>query len=518
MNDKILKTLIKSMLGLWLVSWIIGLLVAISALTMPVLSGLLLFGASSGVVLMPPFLIGILALIKVFGRYGELMISHYTIFGQLKNLRVMLFDNFIKFGSKKDFSSSILQHRFIKNVDILNEFVLRFITPMLVMAVSVIIGVAVLGFFGQFWAVFGVLLAVLVVLAGIYLAKPQVIQQSDLTDKRSTVLQDAMPVLTHLVIWGKWTDICQKSMHTSKMLDDSDKKSQGDTLLVVLLVQWILAAVVLSVVLGTYQNSTPLATIVCVLVVFGLYEPIISLASQRTSLGRSALAQNHLNGLISNTATANEPLPAQFYIQSQNLLVGHNNTASIAIDDFSIHRGTPLVIMGVSGGGKSTLMQTIAGEILPIQGDVLVISQNAKSLQNIDKSDIGFLGQQVDIFDQSLRVNLSFGQDIDDDSLYLALQKVNLDTWAKKLPKGLDTPLGEYGQAISGGQARRIALARLLLLPKKILLLDEPFAGLDKPNRDKLWQTLKSHQKNGMLVVISHHKDLDLTDCQVVVV
>ena len=70
---------------------------------------------------------------------------------------------------------------------------------------------------------------------------------------------------------------------------------------------------------------------------------------------------------------------------------------------------------------------------------------------------------------------------------------------------GLNTTLGEYGQAISGGQARRIALARLLLTPKAILLLDEPFAGLDKVSRDKLWQNLIHHQQNGLLIIVTHH-------------
>jgi ATP-binding cassette subfamily C protein CydC len=73
--------------------------------------------------------------------------------------------------------------------------------------------------------------------------------------------------------------------------------------------------------------------------------------------------------------------------------------------------------------------------------------------------------------------------------------------------------LGEYGAAISGGQARRIALARLLLKPRRVLLLDEPFAGLDAPTRAQLWQNVREHQQQNLLIVVSHHQwDMGLCD------
>lgn len=128
--------------------------------------------------------------------------------------------------------------------------------------------------------------------------------------------------------------------------------------------------------------------------------------------------------------------------------------------------------MGVSGGGKSTLLQTIKGEIKPIAGDIWLTGNNINQpLRDFDNADIGFLGQRVDIFNQSLQANLSLGRQLSDDELMMSLHKVNLGDWANSLPQGLNTPLGEYGQAISGGQARRIALARLLLTPKKYCYL-----------------------------------------------
>ena len=75
---------------------------------------------------------------------------------------------------------------------------------------------------------------------------------------------------------------------------------------------------------------------------------------------------------------------------------------------------------------------------------------------------------------------------------------------ARAQPQGLQTRLGEYGAAVSGGQARRIALARLLLKPRALLLLDEPFAGLDAATREAVSAMLLQERAQGLLIVVSH--------------
>ncbi|HBN88877.1 MAG TPA: thiol reductant ABC exporter subunit CydC, partial [Rheinheimera sp.] len=88
-----------------------------------------------------------------------------------------------------------------------------------------------------------------------------------------------------------------------------------------------------------------------------------------------------------------------------------------------------------------------------------------------------------------------------------------LKDWAKNQPQQLDTVLGEYGAAVSGGQARRIALARLLLTNRPMLLLDEPFAGLDPDTTQQVLQALLQRQRNGILVIVSHQR-LDIPQAQ----
>ena len=168
-------------------------------------------------------------------------------------------------------------------------------------------------------------------------------------------------------------------------------------------------------------------------------------------------------------------------------------------------QGIPVLITGRSGAGKSTLLQVLAHELAPQQGSIELNGMDWLALHNTPALT-GYLGQQIDIFDQTLATNLRLGNaDASNEQLWQVLGKVGLKDWARSQPLQLQTPLGEYGQAISGGQARRIALARLLLSPKKILLLDEPFAGLDKKSREALWQMLVQHQQQGILIIVTHH-------------
>ena len=114
-----------------------------------------------------------------------------------------------------------------------------------------------------------------------------------------------------------------------------------------------------------------------------------------------------------------------------------------------------------------------------------------------------------------MAANLRLGKpEATEAELLSALDKVGLLTWLQAQPQGLQTSLGEYGAAISGGQARRVALARLLLKPRRVLLLDEPFAGLDNETRERVWDSVREHQKQGLLVVVSHH-EWDMGQCDV---
>jgi ATP-binding cassette subfamily C protein CydC len=150
-----------------------------------------------------------------------------------------------------------------------------------------------------------------------------------------------------------------------------------------------------------------------------------------------------------------------------------NSTKTVSLH---LKAGDLLWLQGASGVGKSTLLATIAGWLAPASGQIVL---NGTPLQRYPAKQqrqlIGLLPQQVTLFNMSLAANLKLAApDATDQQLLEALTQAQLADWLATLPLGLATELGEYGTAVSGGQARRIALARLLLQNADLLLLDDP--------------------------------------------
>ena len=166
--------------------------------------------------------------------------------------------------------------------------------------------------------------------------------------------------------------------------------------------------------------------------------------------------------------------------------------------------------VGRSGSGKSTCANILAGLVsqTELSENQVQYFLNGESLQNtklFNTADLFYLRQENTIFSDSIRYNLTIGLPrVTDAELTIALKKVGLADWVAQLPQGLDTWLGETGESLSGGQARRICLARLFLRQPKFVILDEPFNGVDKSTADKINDELLQHFKNSKVAVFTH--------------
>ncbi|THF47082.1 MAG: ATP-binding cassette domain-containing protein [Methylophaga nitratireducenticrescens] len=179
---------------------------------------------------------------------------------------------------------------------------------------------------------------------------------------------------------------------------------------------------------------------------------------------------------------------------------------------FELIPGQCLLVTGRSGSGKSTVANILAGlEIpdsftTPYQLLINGIPMRTEQTQAWHKQ-IGYLTQQNSIIAATLYSNLTLGLDeVDEQQLWQALTLVELDDWAKQLPAGLHSWLGDTGSQLSGGQARRLCLARLLLKESKLILLDEPFNGIDAEMAQRIWQRLSPLWQDKMLIVLMHQR------------
>ena len=249
----------------------------------------------------------------------------------------------------------------------------------------------------------------------------------------------------------------------------------------------------------------------------GLTDVLLPLAQSFIALGLSQAARDRLNQLTSEPAKQTEQGAAALTelcsLSLSGLSARHEGALSGPQQvDLQLKAGDVLLLSGPSGCGKSTLLEVLAGEPLDYSGERLL---NGKAYEHWQwRSVIGYLPQQLDIFDMTLAENLRLGQPAaTEQQLWAVLEDVALADWARARPAQLNTTLGEYGAQVSGGQARRIALARLLLAQRPLLLLDEPFAGLDADTREQVLAALLRRQASGMLVIVSH-QPLELEQAQ----
>jgi ATP-binding cassette subfamily C protein CydC len=168
-------------------------------------------------------------------------------------------------------------------------------------------------------------------------------------------------------------------------------------------------------------------------------------------------------------------------------------------------KGSKVVLSGRSGCGKSTLAQILL-RFRNYEGSVTIGGKELSFLPQEElRTMISAVPQQPHILNRTIRDNIMISRpSASKEEMANALYDAVLDEWIAGLPEGLDTVVGEMGSAVSGGEARRIAVARALLKQAEIYVLDEPTEGLDAETERKLLERVCSRMAGKTLILISH--------------
>ena len=173
-----------------------------------------------------------------------------------------------------------------------------------------------------------------------------------------------------------------------------------------------------------------------------------------------------------------------------------------------ITKGSPLLLTGRSGKGKTTIGNLIAGLFYPSSGELMYEGASGKSyLSSKYRAKIGFVTQDIYLFQGTLRSNLTGNRKYADKEIWSALKQVDIFNFVKKIG-GLDTSTLEAGRSLSGGQRRRLGIARALLSGCDILIFDEILSGLDKKNKIAITKLINKLSYKKILIMISHDEIL----------
>ena len=209
-----------------------------------------------------------------------------------------------------------------------------------------------------------------------------------------------------------------------------------------------------------------------------------------------------MNGTLARVQTS--PL----HIKFQNVYLAFDGGRRPALQgiNFDLRSGEQVVLVGGSGAGKTTTLNLLLGFIKPDKGSILI---NGNYLTDLSpdswREQIAWIGQRPVLFHGTIRDNIVLSRPrATDDQIEQAAGNAGVLDFARQLPEGLETRVGEQGAGISRGQAQRVALARAFLKDAPLLLLDEPTAGLDTENESLIMDALNRLSRDRTVLMLTH--------------
>lgn len=193
-------------------------------------------------------------------------------------------------------------------------------------------------------------------------------------------------------------------------------------------------------------------------------------------------------------------------VEMRGVFFSYSNVPVLQGLDLVLNPGEKIAIVGISGSGKSTVMKLIARLYDVANGAVCIDGIDVRDvLLRSMRTKISYLMQDAILFDRTLKENLLLGKpSATSAELKSAIEIADLEKLLERLPHGWDTPLGPRGNAVSGGERQRIALARALLQYPCLLLLDESTSALDAPSERRVFANLVGRFPHQTIVFISH--------------
>lgn len=281
----------------------------------------------------------------------------------------------------------------------------------------------------------------------------------------------------------------------------------------------IAASVIGSVVvaLGIANSTAPTTLAVLMLLPLSAFEATAMLPAAAVAWTRAQIAAARLGDLTATAPHSEPPVviatpPVAPRIVATELIAGYPQTSGAQPVSIELKPGARLIITGESGSGKTSLLMTLAGLLPPIDGALTYGDRPIGVLTESQiRSAVSFFAEDAHLFTTTVRDNLLVARgDCSDDELTTALHTVGLSAWLDALPDGLNTVLTGGASAVSGGQRRRLLLARVLVSPTPVVLLDEPTEHLDRAAADKFLRGLLSSNKGILgtqrtVVVATHH-------------
>jgi len=476
---------------------------------------------------LPSIGVRLFAMTRTAARYGERVICHDATFRILETLRTWCYTRLepLTPAPLGRHHSGDLLTRITTDIDTLDNLYLRVLSPT---AVAAVVVASLVGFMACYHPPMALFSGAFFIMAGAGIpfiadraARTRARQLNEHTAQLRTVLVDGIHGLAALLTCGaaaRFLD--QVQLQHQALVQCQLKMSQVAGLSKALMGLASGLAVVGILVLGTQAADSGTLTgphlAMLILAVMAGFEALAPLANAYQYLGQTRQAAHRLRqvtrlqpAVIFPDTCRTAPIAGELAFNQVCFRFPGTNHTALQNVSFKIQPGQRTAIMGATGAGKSTLLYLLARFEDPSHGEIRLDGNLLPSLsEETLRSSICIVDQRAHIFNGTLMDNLLLANPQAEEARIMeALVCVRLVDFLRTLPDGLQTWVGEAGRLLSGGQARRLAVARALLCDSPVWALDEPTEGLDSETAEAMMLNLLQHGRDKTILMVTHRAE-----------
>lgn len=462
------------------------------------------------------------AITRTAGRYFERLVSHDATFRVLQHLRVSTFSKLLPLSPAglARFPQGDLLNRIVADVDTLDHLYLRVISPLvgaLITIMVVTIGLSILDVTLAL-TLGGIMLLTLLLLPPLFYraGKPTGEKLTTLRGEYRQQVTSWLQGQAELTIFGASERYRAQMENTELSWHDAQRRQSELTALsqaVMLLINAVAVLAMLWLAAGGVGGDTQPGALIalfvfCALAAFEALAPVTGAFQHLGQVIASAVRITQITEYPPEVrfSDSQTPPPAQVALTLDNVSFSYPQQPQKALDGISlqINAGEHIAILGRTGCGKSTLLQLLTRAWDPAVGEIAINGQPLASLSEpVLRASISVVPQRVHLFSATLRDNLLLAAPTaTDDTLAAILTQVGLEKLLDE--SGLNSWLGEGGRQLSGGELRRLAVARALLHDAPLLLLDEPTEGLDATTESQILDLLERVTQGKTVLMVTH--------------
>ena len=467
-----------------------------------------------------------LAIGRTVARYVEKIVTHDATFRVLAKLRVQVFSRIIPLSPAvlNRYRNSDLLNRLVADVDTLDSLYLRLLAPFISATTIILMMTIGLCFISVLLALFmGITLLVLLFFIPTIFYRLGTTFGAQLTHSRSSYRMQFVEFIqaqAELLLFNAEKQLKTRLNQTEQQWQDYQRQESnlsGFSTALLLFANGAMLAVVLwfgaEIDFGSDTYDAAFLALFA-LAALACFEILLPLGAAFLHIGQVIASAERISEILDQppqvkfVGTQSAVNFSDVLIELKDVHFFYPERPNVALNDvnLSIKTGEKVAILGKTGSGKSTLLQLLVRNYDPNKGHILLANQPIENYtEQTLREQICFLTQRVHTFSDTLRNNLQIAAKtkISDERMSEMLNQVGLSKLLEQ-ENGLNLWLGEGGRPLSGGEQRRLGLARILLNDAPILLLDEPTEGLDRETERRILHLILQHCQQKTLIMVTH--------------